>query len=403
MSKPSLSDVIAAYVHEHDAAVAEVVGGAAARVPAFAARLVGAGLDPAAVRGAGDLDRLPVLTKDDLLSAQRAAPPFGGFVAPDALVRKVFCSPGPLYEPQLVGPDPWRWGESLRAAGIGAADRVLNCFSYHLSPAGAMFEEGCLSLGASVIPAGVGNQDLQVQVAAEAGATAYVGLPSYLKALVEKAAERGVAWSIRRALVTAEPLPDSLRAWLEPHVPVVLMAYGTAEAGLLGYETSPGSGFRLPAGVLVQVCDLDSGAPRTDDGVGQVVVTLLRPELPLIRFALGDLSAWRLAPDGTLRLAGVLGRLGEAVKVRGLFLHPRQAAAALDQLAGLARYRFVIGRVSHQDTLRCEIVAAPGTDPEALAGTVRERIRAGLRFAADVVCVPDLPEGPGLVDERDWR
>lgn len=398
-----LADLIAAYVKERDAAVVETVRSAAARVPAFAARLAAAGLDPAAVRGVADLDRLPVMTKDELLAAQRAAPPFGGAVAPDAVLRKVFCSPGPLYEPQLAGSDPWRWGESLRAAGIGPADRVLNCFSYHLTPAGAMFEEACLAVGATVIPAGIGNQDLQVQVAAEVGATAYVGLPSYLKALVEKAAERGMPWSIRRALVTAEPLPDSLRAWLQPHVPVVLMAYGTAEAGLLGYETAPSSGFKLPAGVLVQICDLDTGAARTDEDVGQVVVTLLRPELPLIRFGTGDLSAWRLDADGTPRLAGVLGRLGEAVKVRGLFLHPRQAAAALQGMPGLVGYRFVVGRVSHQDSLRCEVVASTGADPEELASAVRDRIRAALRFGADVVCVPALPEGPMLVDERDWR
>jgi phenylacetate-CoA ligase len=397
-----LADLISTYVRERDAAVADTVRRAAARVPAFAARLAAAGLDPGAVRGAADLEKLPVFSKDELLAAQRAAPPFGGAVAPDAVVRRVFCSPGPLYEPQLAGPDPWRWAESLRAAGIGPGDRVLNCFSYHLSPAGAMFDEACAALGAIVIPAGVGNQELQVQVAAELGATAYVGLPSYLKALVEKSAERGLSWTIRRALVTAEPLPDSLRAWLEPHVPVVLMAYGTAEAGLLGYETAPRSGFALPEGVLIQICDLDGGAARTDGGVGQIVVTIFRPEQPLIRFGIGDLSAWT-EREGELRLAGVLGRLGEAVKVRGLFLHPRQAAAALEGVPGLAGHRFVIGRVSHQDTLRCEIVAAPGIDPQALAGAVRERIRESLRFAADVVCVPALPEGPSLVDERDWR
>jgi len=398
-----LSDLVATYVEGLDAAVAETVRRAAQRVPAFAARLAGVGIDPLQLRGAADLDALPVLGKDELLAAQRAAPPFGGAVASDAALRKIFCSPGPLYEPQLAGPDPWRWSESLRAVGIGPGDRVLNCLSYHLSPAGAMFEEGCLAVGAIVIPAGIGNQDLQVQVAAEVGATAYVGLPSYLKALVEKAAERGLPWAIRRALVTAEPLPDSLRAWLEPHVPVVLTAYGTAEAGLIGYETAPRSGMMLPGGILVQICDLDSGVARTDDGVGQVVVTLFAPELPLIRLGTGDLSAWRAGADGTLRLAGVLGRLGEAVKVRGLFLHPRQAAAALEGIAGLAGYRFVIGRVSHRDTLRCEVVASPGVAAEALAESVRGRIRASLRFAADVVCVPSLPEGPALVDERDWR
>jgi phenylacetate-CoA ligase len=399
----NLSDLIAADARLRDDAVARMVPAAAARVPAFAARLAEAGVEPSAVRGVADLARLPVLAKDALLASQRAALPFGGAVAPDAVVRKVFCSPGPLYEPQLAGPDPWRWAAALAAAGIGPGDRVLNCFSYHLSPAGAMLEEGCLALGATVIPAGVGNQDLQVQVAAEVGATAYVGLPSYLKALVERAAERGLPWTIRRASVTAEPLPDSLRGWLEAHVPVVLMSYGTAEAGLLGFETAARSGLKVPADVLVEVCDLDSGAPRADDGVGQVVVTLLRAEQPLVRFGTGDLSAWIAGADGTLRLAGVLGRMGEAVKVRGLFLHPRQAAAALAGVPGLTRYRFVVGRVEHQDTLRCEVVVAPGADEAALTAALRERIRGWLRLGADVVAVAELPEGPTIVDGRDWK
>jgi phenylacetate-CoA ligase len=399
----NLAELVAAQARRHDAAVARTVTAAAARVPAFAARLLRAGLAADAVRGAEDLGRLPLLTKDALLEAQRAAPPFGGTVAPDAAVRKVFCSPGPLYEPQPAGPDPWRWAAALAAVGIGADDRVLNCFSYHLSPAGAMLEEGCLALGATVIPAGVGNQDLVVQVAAEVGATAYVGLPSYLKALVERAAERGLPWPIRRASVTAEPLPESLRAWLEPHVPLVLMCYGTAETGLLGFETAPRSGLRVPDDVLVDVCDLDTGLPRTDDGVGQVVVTLLRADVPLVRFATGDLSAWMVGADGSLRLAGVLGRVGEAVKVRGLFLHPRQAAAALAGVGGLQRWRFVVGRVEHQDTLRCEIVAAPGHDEAALSSAVRDRIRSALRLGAEVACVAELPEGPAIVDQRDWR
>ena len=398
-----LADLIAANRKQHDPAIANMVSAAAARVPAFAARLAAAGLDPTAVRSSGDVSRLPVLTKDQLLAAQRAAPPLGGAVAPDAVLRKLFCSPGPIYEPQLAGPDPWRWAQALRATGIGPGDRVLNCFSYHFSPAGAMLEEGCLAVGATVIPAGVGNHDLQVQVAADVAATAYVGLPSYLKALIDKAAERGLPWTIRRALVTAEPLPDSLRSRLETDVPVVLQAYGTAEAGLLGFETAPRSGLRVPDDVLVEVCDLDSGAPRLDDGIGQVVATLFEPALPLVRFGTGDLSAWTVGSDQSLRLAGVLGRLGEAVKVRGLFLHPRQAAAALHRIAGVSGFRFVVSRVDHQDSLRCEIVAETGYDPAVLAASVRDQIRAALRLAADVVCVADLPAGSAIVDERDWK
>lgn len=394
-----LADHISRYVHSLDTAVAAAVSEAAARVPAFAARLAAAGIDE--VREVADLDHLPVLDKDELIRAQQADPPFGGAVAPNARLRKVFASPGPLFEPQLAGTDPWRWGEALRAAGFGPDDVVLNCFSYHLSPAGAMFEEGALALGATVIPAGVGNQELQIQVAVRAGASAYTGLPSYLKALLEKAAALGEPLTIRRALVTAEPLPDSLRTWLQSSVDTVHQAYGTAEAGLLGYETAPDSGLALPAGVLVQICDPATGAPVLDDSVGQVVVTLLRPDQPLVRFGTGDLSAWRLGADSSLRLAGVLGRIGEAVKVRGMFLHPRQAAQVLAAETGVAAYRFVIDRVEHRDTVRCELVPAPGADA-GLADRIREAIRSRLRLTAEVVCVPALDDGPVLDDRRIW-
>ncbi|MCW6005739.1 AMP-binding protein [Micromonospora sp. CPCC 205371] len=394
-----LADRIHAYTHGLDAAVAAAFEQAAASVPALAERIAKAHL--ASVTSVADLNRVPILAKDDLIAAQRANPPFGGAVAPQALVRKVFASPGPLYEPQLAGTDPWRWAPALRAAGIGAGDTVLNCFSYHLTPAGAMFEEAALAVGATVVPAGVGNMELQVQVAAAVQARGYVGLPSYLKALVDTADAHDVPFPIRRALVTAEPLPDSLRSWLTERVPTVRQAYGTAEAGLLGYETGPGSGLALPAGVLIQICDLGTGQPRFDDTIGQVVVTLLRPDQPLVRFGTGDLSAWVLGADGSLRLAGVLGRVGEAVKVRGVFLHPRQAAAALASEPGVTAHRFVIDRTNHRDNLRCEIVAAPTSDPH-LPQRVHELIRAHLRLAADVVCVPSLPDGPTIHDQRDW-
>ncbi|MEJ3742744.1 AMP-binding protein [Actinomycetes bacterium KLBMP 9797] len=395
-----LADRISQYLHGLDALVADTVNEAAARVPAIAARLAAAGIDE--VREVADLDPLPVLTKDELIQAQQTDPPFGGTVTPDARLRKVFASPGPLFEPQLAGTDPWRWGEALRAAGFGPHDVVLNCFSYHLSPAGAMFEEGALALGATVIPAGVGNQELQIQTAVRIGATAYTGLPSYLKALLEKAAALGTPLAIRRALVTAEPLPDSLRDWLASYVDTVHQAYGTAETGLLGYETAPNSGLALPGGVLVQICDPATGATvLDDDSIGQVVVTLLRPEQPLVRFGTGDLSAWRLGADSSLRLAGVLGRIGEAVKVRGMFLHPRQAAQALDTEPGIAAYRFVIDRIEHRDTLRCELVPAPGADA-GLADRIREKIQSRLRLTADVVCVPALDDGPTLDDRRVW-
>lgn len=384
--------------------VAAAVAAGRALVPTLAERLAANGLTTDESLRDG-LATLPILSKDDVLALQQADPPFGGALSPSAHVRRVFQSPGPIYEPQLDGADPWRWGPSLQAAGMGAEDLVLNCFGYHLSPAGAMFEEAALALGARVLPGGIGNQDLQARAVADLGVTAYTGLPSYLKAILDRYDELGLPrerWRLHRALVTAEPLPDSLRALLVERVPTVLMAYGTAETGLIGCETEPGGGLVPAPGVLVQICDLDTGAPITE-GEGQVVVTLLRPDYPMVRFGTGDLSAWRLGPDGSPRLVGVLGRSGAAVKVRGMFLHPRQAAAVLAGVADVQQWRFVIDRVDHRDELGCEVVVRPGVDAAAVVADVTERVRSGLRFSCAVSAVESLPDdGAPITDRRDW-
>src|SRR5680860_1433739 len=215
---------VANYTESLDDAVFRVVRDAAAVVPAFAARLAASGLGADSIRRVADLAALPILTKDDVLAQQQAEPPFGGLLAPGARVSRVFQSPGPLYEPQLSGADPWRWGQALSSMGFGTDDTVLNCFGYHLSPAGAMFEEGALAIGARVLPGGIGAQDLQARAIADLGVTAYTGLPSYLKALVDRFDELDLGrdrWRLTRALVTAEPLPDSLRALLEERVDIV--------------------------------------------------------------------------------------------------------------------------------------------------------------------------------------
>ncbi len=404
MSNALLTAAVRSYQDRLAVAVARCVAEAAASVPAFAERLARAGLDPADRLGPDQLAELAVLSKDDLIGRQRDDPPFGGLVAPTAGVVRVFQSPGPLYEPGLAGADPWRWAQALRAAGFGAGDRVLNCFGYHLSPAGAMFELGCLEIGATVVPAGIGNTDLQAGVVADLEVTGYVGLPSYLAALVDRYQELGLPahrWRLDRALVTAEPLPDSLRARLTEHVPTVLMAYGTAEAGAIGYEVRAGDGLVPADGLLVQVCDLDTGRPLVE-GEGQVVVTLLRPEYPLVRFGTGDLSAWRLAEDDTLRLAGVLGRVGQAVKVRGMFLHPRQAQAVLAGAPGVAAWQLVVERVDHRDRLRALVVPEPAAPAAQVVAEVEQRIRSGLRFGCVVDVVDALPDDQVVADRRDW-
>ncbi|WP_202619133.1 phenylacetate--CoA ligase family protein [Ornithinimicrobium cavernae] len=403
----SVEAALRGHLQEHglDRAVADLMGRAAA-VPGLADRCAEAGVDPTAVTSVAALSELPVLPKDAVVDLQKERPPFGGMLAEGADVVRVFQSPGPLYEPQLAGADSWRWGQVFADLGVGDGDTVLNCFGYHLSPAGAMLEAGALATGARVLPGGIGNQDLQVRAIADLGVTAYAGLPSYLKALVERYDEARLPrerWRLDRALVTAEPLPDSLRELLGERVPTVRMAYGTGETGLLAYENGDGAGLVLADGVLVQVCALGTGEPITDETEGEVVVTVLRPDYPLVRFGTGDLSGWMLGPDGSLRLRGVLGRTGAAVKVKGMFLHPAQIATVMGAVTGVADYRFVVGRADHVDTLRCEVVPEPGVDAAALVAQIGPRVRDGLRFRADVVAVATLTEGAGpILDTRDW-
>lgn len=393
-----------AYAEEFDDRVAAIVRSASA-LPAFARRLEDAGVSADRIRTVHDLSALPIQTKDDVLEAQRNDPPFGGMLAPDADISRIFQSPGPLYEPQAVGPDPWRWAPALRAAGFGPGDTVLNCFGYHLSPAGVMFDEGCRAVGARVVPGGIGSGELQARAIGDLPISGYTGLPSYLKALTGHFEALGLdreRWTIKRAVVTAEPLPDSLRRELNEYVPVVRMAYGTAETGLLGFEESPGTGLVVPDDVLIEVCDLTTGEPITE-GEGQIVVTLFRPEYPLVRFGTGDLSAWIEGQNGRPRLAGVLGRIGKAVKVRGMFLHPTQATRTVGALPGVAGFRLVVERSDHRDSLRCEVVVGAGSSAQSVVAEVRERIREGLRFACDVTQVETLPMGSDvIVDNRDW-
>ena len=397
----------AEYGRSFDQRVADLVVAAAA-VPGFAARLEAAGLPQEELVSVAALDRLPVLSKDRLLDLQAAEPPFGGLLAAGVQPRRVFQSPGPLYEPEITISDHWRWASGLRAAGFDSADIVMVCFGYHLSPAGAMFEEGARAVGCTVLAGGIGNMDLQVQAAADLGVTAFIGLPSYLNALLDKADEMGRRLGLEKAFVTAEPLPASLRARLEARLGVVRQGYGTAEAGNLGFECSAVDGFHVPDDALVQVTDLSTGEALWDGSEGEVVVTLLHPEYPLVRFGTGDLSAFIIddcsCGTPTPRLKGWLGRVGDAVKVRGMFLHPRQAARALEGVPGVGSFRFIVDRVDHRDFLSCEVVAAGSAAGSDLAARVSEHIRSALRFNVVVELVEQIDEGtPVIEDRRIWE
>lgn len=375
--------------------------------PGFAARLEAAGLTPEDIHTPEDLNRLPVIRKDDLATIQAENPPFGGFlsVSPGSL-KRIFQSPGPIYEPEPDTPDYWRWENALRAAGFTAGDVVLNAFGYHLTPAGAMFEEGLRAVGCAVIPGGVGNQEQQIQAMAALGVTGYVGLPSYLNALLEKAAALGVNLQVRKAFVTAEPLPPSLRDALHAKgVHTVRQGYGTAECGNLGYECEAENGWHVPEGIILQVCDITSGQPLPPGVSGEIVVTLFHREYALVRFGTGDLSSLDDSPCAcgrtTPRLMGWQGRVGDAVKVRGMFLHPRQLQALMANFPEISRWQAVVTRQEHVDHLCIEIVTAERGDIET---RLQQAARAAIKFRIDVRRVEALPQGaPPIRDERTWE
>ena len=388
-----------------DDRVASVVAEAAGRSPGFRRRLEEAGLAVEELTDVAALDRLPILSKDELLRRQHERPPFGDLLASDVTPRRVFQSPGPLYEPETGTGDGWRWAPALQAAGFGPRDRVLVAFGFHLSPAGAMFEAACLALGATVLPGGVGSKEAQVRACLDLEVSAFIGPPSYLNALLDAAAELGTPLRLARAFVTAEPLPTSLRTRLEEQVGVVRQGYGTAETGLLGFECEVQEGLHVPDDALVQICDLTTGAALHDGTEGQLVATLLSSDYPLIRFGTGDLSGWHPDPcrcASTIpRTKGWTGRIGDAVKVKGMFLHPRQLDQVMARLPEVARYRVTVDRPEHTDRVRCEVVADP--DGPAVVAKVAEALRDSLRFTVDVQVVTSLPDdGPAFVDERTW-
>lgn len=398
----TLTDALTDYRREREGRVLEVAAAAAGRAPLLDERVAAAGL-PGGPASLDDLDRVAVLSKDALPERQSGRG-FGGLVADGTEVVRVFASPGPIYEPQLAGADPWRWAPALAAVGIGSEDLVLNCFSYHLSPAGMMFDEACRALGARVVPAGVGMAEVQARVIADLGVTAFIGLPSYLSALRETYVTAGIPaaqWLLAKALVTAEPLPQPLRESLTASVARVLMAYGTAEVGLIGFETEPDQGLRLGPDVFVELCDPETGLPGAPDQPGEVVVSVLHESYPLLRFGTGDVSRWLLV-DGELRLAGVLGRVGAAVKVRGMFIHPHQAGEVLTGLRseGLAQGAFFVDRVDDVDVLGLEVVVADGSDSERVVAAAERRCRDTLRVRPRVRVVPTLEDGPVLRDRR---
>lgn len=395
-------------------ALAVQVAHAKAHAPAFGALL--AAFDAAEVTSRAALARLPVIRKHELLERQRDADApdvFGGFSAlgwgaatPFARrALRVFASPGPIHEPEGAGTDYWRMARALFAAGLRSGDLVHNCFSYHFTPAGAMMESGAFALGCTVFPGGTGQTEQQVQAMAALRPAAYIGTPSFLKIVLEKADELGVAlpW-LTKASVGGEAFPPSLRDWLRARGIDAYQSYGTADLGLIAFETSAREGLVLDEGVIVEIVRPGTDDPVAPGEVGEVVVTTLNPGYPLIRFGTGDLSAILpgTCPTGrtNTRIRGWLGRADQTAKVRGMFVHPSQVAEVLKRHPEIARARLVVEGEMANDrmTLRVEIDTAADGLADAVSRSLRELTK--LRGEVALVAAGTLPNDGKVIDDQ---
>lgn len=404
--------------HTSDEALRIIVAHAYEHSPVFHKRLTGLGLKPENIQTMADLAQIPVLTKDEVLAIQQANPPFGDMLAtPLNKISHVFLSPGPLYEPG-PNPDDPRWEnivEILRQCGFMPGDIVLNSLSYHLVPAGYLFDTALVKLGCLVLPAGTGSSDLQLKMARDLGATAYIGTPSFLMSLIQKAEEMGLDFQrdfkIRKATVSAEPLPPSLRARLESYGVAVTNAYGTAEFGILAIGKTAAMELQLMAGPIIQVIDPETGQEVGSGEVGEIVVTNFSRVYPLIRFGTGDMAV-NVDPNPGLsrqeeRGIILVGRRGDAVKVRGMFVHPNQVRFAAAAIPGILATQVVITRPDLRDdvTLRVEVEGGQGSDE--FTQRILATFQAACRVKADRVefLAPGTidPKEPGVFDQRQWK
>ena len=396
------------------AALAPQIAHAQQRSAALAEIL--AGVDARAIVSRAALAQLPVTRKYQLLERQKAARAaggdvFGGFSALSfgGSMRRVFASPGTLYEPEGTAPDYWRVARAMFAAGMRPGELVHNTFAYHFVPAGSMMESGAHALGCTVFPGGTGQTEQQVMAIAELKPAAYAGTPSFLKILVEKAADLGVALpSLTKALVSAEAFPPSLRDWLMARGIAAYQCYATADLGLIAYETAAREGLVLDEGVVVEIVKPGTGEPVAEGEVGEVVVTTLNPDYPLVRFGTGDLSAVLpgRCPTGrsNTRIKGWMGRADQTTKVRGMFVHPGQVADVARRFPELGRVRLVVTGEMANDAMALHAECAAPSD--ALRARVAEAVRDVTKLRGEVqwYAPGELPnDGKVIEDLRSYR
>ncbi|OAN77338.1 AMP-dependent synthetase [Jannaschia sp. EhC01] len=345
-----------------------------------------------------DLASLPVLRKSQLVEWQAAKPPFGGMTV--ANMAHVFQSPGPIYEPGGISHDWWRMGRFLHAVGIGKGDIVQNCFGYHLTPAGMIFESGARAVGAAVLPAGTGQTELQVRAARDIGCTAYAGTPDYLKVILDKADEMGEALAFTRAAVGGGALFPSLRAEYADRGITCLQCYATADLGNIAYESPAMEGMILDEGVIVEIVRPGTGDPVAEGEVGEVVVTSLNPDYPLIRFATGDLSAILpgQSPCGRTnrRIKGWMGRADQTTKIKGMFVRPEQVADLVAK-TGVAKARVTASRAGESDVMTVQM-ESDGADVTALSEAVKATLK--LSGKVEIVAPGSLPNDGKVIDDQ---
>ena len=376
------------------------------------------GVQASSITSRAALATLPVTRKYELLERQqalRAKDPLGGFgtigwkgMLRSTGARRVYQSPGPIYEPEGHAPDYWRAARAMAAAGFEAGDLVHNCFSYHLTPGAWIMESGALALGCTVIPGGVGNTEQQLAAIADLRPNAYAGTPSFLKILIEKAAEAGQKLSITKAMVSGEACPPSLRDWFAQQGVAAYQCYATADVGLIAYETAAREGLVLDEGVIVEIVRPGTGDPVAEGEVGEVVVTVLNPDYPLVRFGTGDLSAVLAGhcPTGrtNTRIKGWMGRADQTTKVRGMFVHPGQIAEVVKRFPEISKARLVVTGEMANDQMDLQIETAAPSD--ALQLKVAEVLRDVTKLRGHVQCVTtgSLPnDGKVIEDARSYK
>lgn len=400
------------------AALPAAIGHAIKHAPAMARHL--RGVEPAAVISRQALAALPVLRKHELLAQQHqshaaaaatsaAERAFGGFATVQwGQALRVFGSPGPIYEPETARPDYWRFARAFHAAGFRRGDLVHNCFSYHFTPAGSMMETAAHALGCSVFPGGTGQTEQQVRAIHDLAPGGYTGTPGFLRIILEKADELGVRLpSLRRALLSGEAFPPSLRDWLAARGVQGYQTYGSADLGMIAYETAAREGLIVGEGIIVEIVRPGTGEPVAPGEIGEVVVTTLNPDYPLIRFGTGDLSAILpgQSPCGrtNMRIRGWLGRADQVTKVRGMFVHPAQIGEVLRRHPELLRARLVVSGAVGADQMTLHAETASPSDDLAARIAVSMREVTKLRATVELAAPGSLPnDGKEIVDARSY-